>query len=205
MATRASRPTNAHRAIRQLHLWIGAWGAIAAILFGFTGLVLNHRMGGNAWPQGTSEELDHTRIAVPDAARTSPEALSTWLRDSRHMDAWNIRTPRPDEAVKGPARWTLSGGSARNAWTAEYTVGASDLQLKRTRNSTLAVFSRLHKGVGGSRLWSWLVDSYAVAMVLLGLSGLWMWARGRSPRQMLFSVFALAIAVTASGIALAFA
>ena len=67
------------------------------------------------------------------------------------------------------------------------------------------MFGRLHKGVGGSRLWSWLVDSYAIAMVLLGLSGLWMWARGRTPRQMLLSVFALAGAVAASGIALAFA
>lgn len=24
----------AHRLIRKLHLWIGAWGAIAAVLFG---------------------------------------------------------------------------------------------------------------------------------------------------------------------------
>ncbi len=31
------------RLIRQLHLWVGAWGAIAAILFGFTGFVQNHR------------------------------------------------------------------------------------------------------------------------------------------------------------------
>jgi hypothetical protein len=34
-------------------------------------------------------------------------------------------------------------------------------------------------------------------MVFLGLSGLVLWARGRSPGQMAFSVFALAIVVLA--------
>ena len=51
----AARSTT-HRWIRQIHLWIGAWGALAAIIYGFTGLVMNHRFGDGAWPQGDSEE-----------------------------------------------------------------------------------------------------------------------------------------------------
>jgi hypothetical protein len=30
------RSHRAHRLIRQVHLWIGAWGALAAIVFGFS-------------------------------------------------------------------------------------------------------------------------------------------------------------------------
>jgi len=40
----------AYRWIRQFHLWLGAWGALAAILYGITGLVMNHRFGDAAWP-----------------------------------------------------------------------------------------------------------------------------------------------------------
>jgi uncharacterized protein len=32
-----------HLLVRQVHLWIGAWGAIAAILFGISGFMQNHR------------------------------------------------------------------------------------------------------------------------------------------------------------------
>ena len=56
-ATLARRRSNTtHRWIRQIHLWIGAWGALAAVIYGFTGLVMNHRFGDGAWPQGDSEE-----------------------------------------------------------------------------------------------------------------------------------------------------
>ena len=78
----AARPRGNHRTyrwIRQLHLWIGAWGAIAAIVYGYTGLVMNHRMGDNAWPQGDSVEAGRVVLDVPAAARASAEDLSKWL------------------------------------------------------------------------------------------------------------------------------
>ena len=93
-ATPAARRTHGartHRWVRRLHLWIGAWGALAAVLYGATGLVMNHRFGEHAWPQGDSTESARVVLAVPAAARTSPEALSLWLRDSAHLDAQVIR------------------------------------------------------------------------------------------------------------------
>ena len=38
-----------YRWMRQIHLWIGAWGALATVVYGFTGLVLNHRFGDDAF------------------------------------------------------------------------------------------------------------------------------------------------------------
>ena len=55
----------------------------------------------------------------------------------------------------------------------------------------------MHKGVGGGWAWTLLADSFAIGMLLLGLSGLWMWARGRSPRDMLLSVLGLSTLVLA--------
>jgi uncharacterized protein len=208
-----------HRWIRRLHLWGGAWGALAAVLYGSTGLIMNHRNDSVPWPQGDSQEIDKTALAIPAQARTSAEALSLWLSDTQGLDAQIIRKPKPAEMSprggqsgkgsgnghdhergserKPPARWSLSGGSARESWSLEYTPGHSTAELKRSRHSVLAAFNRLHKAVTGGSGWRLLGDSFAIGMILLGLSGLWMWARGRSAKQLVMSVFAASCAASA--------
>jgi hypothetical protein len=185
-----------YRWIRQIHLWIGAWGAIAAVLYGFTGLVLNHRMGDSAWPQGESRDAGATTLPVPAEARTSPERLSLWLHETQRLDVQSIRKGGPGgrggervgDAKQAP-KWNLSGGTAADSWQLEYAPGSDHAELKRSHQSLLAAINRLHKTVGGGTGWRVLADSFAIAMVLLGLSGIWMWARGRTYRQMLLSVF----------------
>ncbi len=186
------RRLRTHRLIRQLHLWIGAWGAIAAILFGFTGFVQNHRAMLKL-PQGDSVEVANIELPVPETVRETPEALRAWLRDVQHVDIDNQRVQpgRPVEfngqKIRQPARWTFMGGNARKVTQAEYTAGAATLTLRTTLQSPLAVMSRLHKGVGGGIAWVLLGDSFALALVALGISGLLLWARGRGVRQMILS------------------
>lgn len=188
------------RFVRQLHLWIGAWGALAAIVYGGTGFMQNHRAVLKL-PQGQSTELSKVELPVPEAARASPEALRQWLTATQGFDVDNMRVQPPTKLVfKGqsitpPARWTFSGGNARISWMADYSVGNATLQLRNTEQSPLAIMSRLHKGIGGGIAWTFLGDSFALAMVLLGISGLMLWARGRSLRQMVFSIVGVAVVV----------
>jgi uncharacterized protein len=184
----AVRSRSIHYWIRQLHLWIGAWGALAAVLYGSTGLIMSHRFGDGAWPQGDSEELGKRALTVPADARRSAEALSLWLGATEGLDAQIIRKPRPGEPAKSPERWTLSGGTASESWSLEYKVGAETAELKRSRHSTLAALNRLHQAVSGGLGWRILGDSFAIGMILLGLSGLWLWARGRTLKQMVVSI-----------------
>ncbi len=186
------RSATMYRWVRQFHLWIGAWGALAAILYGITGLVMNHRFGEAAWPQGESSESGRSTLQVPAEARATAENLSLWLLKVRQLDATNIRKG----AGKGsdgeqPIKWNLSGGTAGNSWSVEYVPGSDSAELKQSSHTPLAAFNRLHKGVGGGAWWILLADSFAIGMVLLGISGIWMWARGRSPREMLVSVMGL--------------
>ncbi len=138
------RRLGGQRLIRQLHLWIGAWGALAAILFGFTGFVQNHRALLKL-PQGDSAELSKVEIEVPESARVTPEALRDWLRDTQHVPVDSVRAQpvRPGDLngqkVRQPSRWTLNGGNARVTWSAEYTPGNATVEVRNTEQSPLAV------------------------------------------------------------------
>ena len=200
---RASSHHRLHRLVRQLHLWVGAWGALAAILYGFTGLVMNHRFALNL-PQGESVPAEPVRVSVPVEARASTDALAAWLQREHGLDALVKRVQPPKDKVPvgtghgaQPEKWTLSGGSARDAWNVEYTAGDASVEVKRTAHGWLSAFNRLHKTQGGGLAWIALGDSFALAMMFLGLSGLVLWARGRSPRQMALSVLGLALLVLA--------
>ena len=203
-AANGARRRNTHRWIRQIHLWIGAWGALAAIIYGFSGLVMNHRFGDGAWPQGDSAESGRLTLQVPAESRSTPEALTAWLRTTHALDTQVVRKPKPDEAKLGgrsvpqPEKWNLSGGSATASWSLEYVPGNATAEVKQTRHTLLAGVNRLHKGVGGGWAWILLADSFAIGMLLLGLSGIWMWARGRNPKDMVASVFGLSVLVLAA-------
>lgn len=200
MQSAAARRNRTHRIVRQLHLWIGAWGAIAAILFGTSGFVMNHRAVLKI-PQGSSSDLSKIELPVPEGVRSTPEAMRVWLHDTQKLDIDNVRVMRAQpvefngQKIKPPARWMFSGGNARVSTQAEYSEGNASMTVSTTEQSPLAVLTRLHKGVGGGLAWILLTDTFALAMVALGISGILLWARGRSVKQMVFSILGVAVAV----------
>lgn len=189
-----------YRLFRQLHLWIGAWGAIAAILFGATGFVQNHRATLKL-PQGDATDLSKVELEVPEPARATPDALRDWLRDEQHIpvDSFRAQPGGPAEMggqrMKQAGRWTFNGGNARVTWSADYVPGNATVQVRNTEQSFLATLIRLHKGVGGGIAWQLLVDTFALSMVTLGITGIVMWARGRNLRQMAFSILGAALLI----------
>jgi hypothetical protein len=199
-ADRKASRLRTHRAIRQVHVWIGAWGALAAVIFGATGLIQNHRFALHL-PQGDAEEIARIELPVPDAARNSAGSFQAWLHDAEHLhvDTVRVQPGRPVEfngqRIPQPTHWNFQGGNARITVQGDYSVGAASVVVHRLRQSPLAVAERLHKGVGGGLAWTLLEDSFALAMVCLGVSGLLMWSRGRSARNMLCSVFGVAALV----------
>jgi len=200
VTAQAARRNRTHRIVRQLHLWIGAWGAIAAILFGSSGFIMNHRAVLKL-PQGSSSDLSKVELPVPEDARKTPEAMRVWLQNTQKLDIDNVRVMRAQpvefngQKIKPPARWMFSGGNARVSTQAEYSEGNASITVSTTEQSPLAVLTRLHKGVGGGLAWILLTDTFALAMVARGISGILLWARGRSAKQMAFSVVGAAALV----------
>lgn len=261
-------PRTTYMWVRQIHLWVGAWGALAAILYGVTGLLQVNRMGDHPWPQGRTVQVGEVAtLDVPEEVQASPEQLAAWLHETQKLDVTSIRKggfggpggegrgappagfgppprgegfgggergnggdgrPRGDGNFGGgegrphgdvgtaqggdhdhadkprsegfgaaaPAqRWTLGGGSIGNSWQLQYTPGDATATLAHRHSDLLAALVQLHKGGNGATWWKLLADSFAIGMILLGISGIWMWARGRSAKEMIVSVFAVATAI----------
>ena len=193
----ANRGLGAYRWMRQIHLWVGAWGALAAVLYGITGFVMNHRFA-MVLPQGDSVEVARLTVAVPADRRGDPDALLAWLAATHDLRDGSIRRGPPGRGADGDGAdaWSLRGGNARNTWSASYAPGAATIEFSESQASWLASANRLHKSIGGNA-WILLSDSFAIAMTLLGISGLWMWARGRRPRTLLLSVVGASTLISA--------
>jgi len=180
-------PTPSRRAIavkwlRKMHGWIGLWGAVLGLLFGSTGILLNHRAVLRI-PAAQAQEST-VQLPLPAPAPASPQALAAWLKSSLKLqpEPGRVRAepPRPvawgDKSLLQPARWSASFTSPTGNVQAEYWVGNSYVTVKRADNNVFATLTNLHKGVGMSMGWILLVDTLAGSIILLSLSGVVLWA-----------------------------
>ena len=137
------------------------------MIYGFTGLVMNHRFGDGAWPQGKSEEIARVTLQMPGrSADLAGSVVAVAASSTQGLDAQVIRKGPPgggrgegaegrrSEEARRAEVDALSGGTAKDAWSLEYTPGKPTAEVKHTRNDTLAAFNRLHKAVGGGIGWT---------------------------------------------------
>ena len=68
--------------IRRTHGWFGLWGAVLGLLFGFSGIWLNHR---NVLKLPQAQERSRAQLALPDPVPETPEAMSRWLQEALRM------------------------------------------------------------------------------------------------------------------------
>lgn len=167
--------------LRTMHGWIGLWGAVLGLLFGSTGILLNHRSVLKIPAAQTRENT--VQLALPSPAPATPQALAGWLQGSLRLaiEPGRIRAEpaRPvawgDQALTQPARWSASFTAPTGSVQAEYWVGNSYVTVKRIDNNLFATLGNLHKGVGMDVGWILLVDTLAGSIILLSLSGVALW------------------------------
>ena len=69
---------SAMRWLRKMHGWIGLWGAALGLIFGFSGIWLNHRAVLKLPP--VLQERSHAQLALPDIAPASAKDMAQWLQ-----------------------------------------------------------------------------------------------------------------------------
>ena len=85
--------------LKRIHAWTGFWGALAFLLIGISGLLLNHRATLKI-DTGAPREVMEATIAVDPALIKSPEDLGKWAQ-TQFGTALEPRAPR---AEGGPPR-----------------------------------------------------------------------------------------------------
>ena len=106
MERHLNSPTRANAAIwlRKFHGWIGLWGATLGLLFGFSGIWLNHRAVLQLKP---AAERSESQLALPDPRPADAQALATWLQST-------LALPQPASNVRvepaRPAPWAEKAG-----------------------------------------------------------------------------------------------
>jgi hypothetical protein len=199
-----SRRAVAVKWLRKMHGWIGLWGAVLGLLFGSTGILLNHRAVLKIPAAQTQEST--VQIPLPDPAPPDPQALAAWLKSSLKLtpdpSRVKLEPARPvawgDRALVQPARWSASFTSPTGAVQAEYWVGNNYVSLKRSENNVFATLTNLHKGVGMSMGWILLVDTLAGSIILLSLSGMVLWALTNRKRTVGIAIAAASLLLAGS-------
>ena len=213
MERHLNSPTRANVTIwlRKTHGWIGLWGATLGLLFGFSGIWLNHRA---VLPLQPATERDNSQLALPDPPPADAKAMAAWLQSALSLPqpAGNVRVEKarpapwaeasaPASAMQ-PAHWIFNFNAPRSQIQADYWAGNHAVGVRRTDNGVVATLTSLHKGIGMPVAWILLVDTLAGSMILLSLSGLALWMLTRRKRTVGLAIFGTALAVTA-GLAVA--
>lgn len=203
-----SRRAIAVKWLRKMHGWIGLWGAVLGLLFGSTGILLNHRAVLKI-PAAQAQEST-IEMPLPSPAPANPQAMALWLKRTLRLEPEPGRVraeaPRPvawgDKSVLQPARWSASFTSPSGNVQAEYWVGNSYVTVKRAENNFFATLANLHKGVGMNMGWILLVDTLAGSIILLSLSGVVLWALTNRRRYVGIIIGSLSL-LAVGGLALA--
>jgi len=219
---RAEHPANRRatlvRWLRKTHGWFGLWGAVLGLIFGISGIWLNHRA---VMKLPVAQQRTNTQIALPDPLPATPEAMGAWLQhvldtpepasrirvEKAKPVAWAERPAKADKHADAPReaatkplmqpeQWTFNFGGATTQVQAEYWAGNRSVSIRQTESGLLGTLMNLHKGVGMTVPWILLVDTLAGCLIFLSISGLWLWVMTTKRRTVGWTLFGLGSLLT---------
>jgi uncharacterized protein len=180
--------------LRRTHAWMGLWGAVMGLLFGVTGILLNHRNEMKI-PLAKHEETRQV-LTPPSASLESPETLEAWLRAELKLpDAKSRIQKKPGGPVpwgggqiEQPENWRITLTTPNLSVNAEYWKGDASTHVEQKAANLWATLSSFHKGSGMSNAWILLTDTLAGALLVLAITGTLLWSRLHGPRLLAASL-----------------
>ena len=186
--------------LRRTHAWLGIWGAALGLLFGATGLLLNHRatmkIPGPAYENSQWQlSLAQQPSDIDALVRQLQQELG--IAKPPHQKKVEAGGPTPWPGAMQPERWLIAFAVPRATVNAEYWVGNQSVSIKRMDPNLLARLNRLHMATGASAAWILLTDTMAGALIALSLTGILLWTKLHGSR-----LLALGIGGTSLGLLL---
>src|SRR5215475_9704377 len=145
------------------HVYISMAGFTLALLFGATGLTLNHQDFGLSDPRIARSliSLDKALVENPDRA-----TLEQCLRQKL-----GIRSPSTDyHDDADQIQMTFAAPGARTVVTINRADGKGEVETES--RGFLGKLDDLHKGFDAGKVWYWTIDVAAVLLVISSLTGM---------------------------------
>jgi hypothetical protein len=160
------------RAMFYAHLWVGVLFTVVLLMLAVTGIALNHKR-----PLGLMPDVAHTPSA-PLAASLPIAELADRARAGGSLAA-DVAVDRMDVR---PDKGFVKVRFDDPGWT-EVTVDLATGEALHVGRRGDVFFEQLHSGelLGGD--WVLLTDAAAVALVVMLLSGYWLWLAPRWRRR----------------------
>jgi hypothetical protein len=167
-----------------IHIYVSMAGLTLAVLFGATGLALNHQDFGFSSPKTSTSEivLDKNLLIHPDQA-----TLDHYLRERL-----GIRSPSTDyHDDPDQVQMTYAAPGARTLVTINREDGKAEVE-KETRGF-MGRLGDLHKGFDTGNVWFWTIDLAALLIIVSSLTGMVTLLALRARRRVGFTVGALGV------------
>lgn len=170
--------------LRKTHLYVGLWGAALGLMFGVTGILLNHRSIMKIPVEKTIQKS--VQLSLPGTGFTAPEELSAWLQaemDFKPVSPTVVKTQAEKIVVWNgrdvlqPARWSITMTRPERAVSAEYFVGNRFVKLDLVDATLMGTLTRLHMSIGVNAFWVLLADTIAGGLILLSITGVLLWTQ----------------------------
>lgn len=175
------------RWLRKTHLYVGLWGAVLGLLFGVSGILLNHRAVLKIPVDKVVQKSAQIKLPSAEAqAFQDIDDMARWLQSELRFEnaqSSRVKAEPPkhvtwaDRVVEQPARWTFSWQSPTRGVSAEYFVGNRFVKVDSQDATPIGTLTRLHMGTGAGVFWILLADTIAGGMVVLSVTGLLLWSR----------------------------
>jgi hypothetical protein len=166
------------------HIYVSMAGFTLALLFGVTGLTLNHQDFGFSEPQITKSEITLDEQLVKSDDQT---ALEKCVRQTL-----GLKWPSTDyHADPAQIQITFAAPGGRTLVTIDRTNGRAEVE-NETRGF-MGKLGDLHKGFDTGKVWYWTIDVAALMLVVSSLTGMITLVALRARRRTGFAICALSI------------
>lgn len=175
------------RWLKRFHAWFGVFGAVAGMIFAWSGFMLNHRTD---FRVGADIVTTESTLPAPET-RTFSSADEFGLYVKEQLDLFGQpRAPAMGvgigmgaiavpggPAIESPAGFQASFVAASDQVAASYTVGSEVISITRQDRPPIRTLNRMHLGQAPNIGWQIVNDMYSGALIFLCLSGILIWSR----------------------------
>ena len=173
-------PLRNNKWLRRIHAWTGIVLIPLMLLYGVTGLWLQHRSTLKI-PGPKTEiidevlNLDHSFNNTDDFKSFSSYQYLGWFDDTEVMVKESISLPTKSGSIVIPEIWSLRNVGLKGSLRISYVPETLVVRVKIQDPNFGAFMNRLHRGMGTGLSWQFLGDLAAISLILFSLTGLFMW------------------------------